>query len=82
MTLGLLAAIAACHSQKTDSAPPPPPPSAGSDGTLTAAQCKDLGGETVAEASCPMKLMCVTTDKQAKHSSCVMKPDATPPTAP
>jgi hypothetical protein len=77
IVLVLAAVVPGCS--KTSSATTPTSP--GSGGDLSSAECKGLGGDTVADESCPMKLMCVTTDaQQAKHSTCVMKPDAaTPP---
>ncbi len=73
----ILLVLAAAGCNKTNSATTPTP---ASGGDLTSAQCKGLGGETIADESCPMKLVCVTTDEQhAKHSTCVMKADAATP---
>lgn len=80
IVLVFTAVVPGCHKTKNSSATTP---SSGSGGDLTSAECKELGGETVADESCPMKLMCVATDAQhAKHSTCVMKPDAAAPATP
>lgn len=76
----VLLLVASCHKATTAPATTPSSPTAGGDGSLSAAQCKGLGGQTTPDESCPMKLMCTTTDAQSvKHSTCVVKPDAAAP---
>jgi hypothetical protein len=72
--------VAACHKSTTAPATTPSPPPTHEGSSLTAAECKGLGGETTPDESCPMKLMCNTTNADgSKHAVCVAKPDAAAP---
>ena len=76
----VLLLVASCHKTTTAPATTPTAPPSGGDGSLSAAQCKGLGGETTPDESCPMKLMCNTTNADgSKHAVCVAKPDAAAP---